>query len=708
MTDELKLTPEERIIKAKIRIGADPPEGRPFFSFLVSHLKFQERKECPTMGVSAYGDCYWNPKFIESLTDDEIYGVLCHEIMHVVLEHMTLAQELKQYPELANIASDIVVNNILIKDNMKLPDKQGALVPKDNKFNFQGYEIEKIDTKSSGEIYDELHKYFSKKGKEATQQAIANGEKGRFDEHIHPKEGEGEGKDGDGKEGEGKSPFRDENDLKNHWRKVLLDACAHAKNRGSVPVGMERIIGDLIAPKVNWRTYLFKYISSMVPMDYTWSRPSKRTISTGIYLPSTEKESIEIIASIDTSGCFVGDTLIYTDEGIKEIRDIINPISLINSDFSVNKLDMVNKKFVYKAKKIITIKTKSGKEIKVTPNHKIFIYVNNFAREWGDRKNSWLKKGKIIEKRADEIRKNDWLITTKKIDFSQNKVILPEIRYNNKYLATPNEVSKVIELSGKHSGYEIHKLTGIGSMKVYRILKGIKPKIGHPVIPSYINRDFAEVLGMICGDGNLSICKNSFYAQITDKNIENLQYYQILIRKLNINSKITNHCRRQRLSIYSKEFVNYLKTNFEDIVVRSRYRNIPNLITVADDDVICGFIRGFFDAEGHIGEHDLTFSNTSKKLIYQLQMLLNRLGIYCYIESSITPERKIGDNIIKETLIYKLKVTGRENIKKFYEMVGVTRNDKKIKIEKYLRKTKNIKNSIYIDYNDYIVLEKVK
>jgi predicted metal-dependent peptidase len=40
----------------------------------------------------------------------------------------------------------------------------------------------------------------------------------------------------------------------------------------------------------------------MIPTDYTWARPSKKTISTGIYLPSVEKESIEIIAWIDTSG----------------------------------------------------------------------------------------------------------------------------------------------------------------------------------------------------------------------------------------------------------------------------------------------------------------------------------------------------------------------------------------------------------------------
>lgn len=309
MTDEIKLTSEERIIKAKIRIGADPPEGRPFFSFLVSHLKFQERKECPTMGVTAYGDCYYNTKFIETLTDDELYGVLCHEVMHVVLEHIMISQELKQYPELGNIASDIVVNNILIKDSIKLPEGKGILIPKNNELDFQGYHIEKIDAKFSNEIYDELYKHFSKKSKDIMQQAIANGSKGRFDEHIHPKEGDG--KDKDGKEGEGKeNPFRDDNDLKNHWRKVLLDAVVHSKNRGCVPAGMERIIGDLLTPKVNWRTYLFKYISSMIPMDYTWSRPSKKTISTGVYLPSTEKESIEIIAWIDTSGSI--DQIQYT------------------------------------------------------------------------------------------------------------------------------------------------------------------------------------------------------------------------------------------------------------------------------------------------------------------------------------------------------------------------------------------------------------
>jgi predicted metal-dependent peptidase len=297
MADEMKLSPEEKLIRAKIRLGADPPEGRPFFSFLVSHLKFRELKQIPTIGVSDFGECVYNPEFVDKLPDNELYGVLCHEVLHVALEHMKREREMQQNHLLSNIAQDIVVNNILSADGIKLPET--GLVPKGNELMVFGYQLKKIDTKCSEEIYDELYKHHKKQLEEMIKQAS----KGRFDEHMKGEGGQGEGEgEREGKDGKGDGSGLGKDILKQDWKKVLLDACAYAKNRGCVPAGMERIIGKIMEPKVNWRTYLLKFITSMIPTDYTWARPSKRTISTGVYFPSVEKESIEIIAWIDTSG----------------------------------------------------------------------------------------------------------------------------------------------------------------------------------------------------------------------------------------------------------------------------------------------------------------------------------------------------------------------------------------------------------------------
>jgi predicted metal-dependent peptidase len=233
--------------------------------------------------------------------------VLCHEVLHVALEHMKRETDMQQNHELSNIAQDIVVNNILSMDSIKLPET--GLIPKGNELTVFGYKLQKIDSKCSEEVYDELYRYHKKL--KQLEKMIAQAMKGRFDEHMKSEggDGEGEGKGkGDG-DSEGLGCGIDKDAIKQDWKKVLLDAHAYAKNKGCVPAGLDRLIGKVLEPKVNWRTYLLKFITSMIPMDYTWARPSKRTISTGVYFPSVEKESIEIVAWIDTSGSIGEDDL---------------------------------------------------------------------------------------------------------------------------------------------------------------------------------------------------------------------------------------------------------------------------------------------------------------------------------------------------------------------------------------------------------------
>jgi hypothetical protein len=128
---------------------------------------------------------------------------------------------------------------------------------------------------------------------------------------------------------------------------------------------------------------------------------------------------------------------------------------------------------------------------------------------------------------------------------------------------------------------------------------------------------------------------------------------------------------------------------------------------MANDDVLKGFIRGFFDAEGHIGEHNLCFDNTSEKLLRQIQMMLERLGIYSYLENHIMPIRVIKGQEIKETKIFRLYISGLDNVKKFYNEIGVTRSDKKDKILKYLNSRKINLNRVNKKYNDSLALEKI-
>ena len=122
------MNPSEKILKAKIKLQ----KKSPFFAYLVMNLKIVEKKEVGSMGVDNKGNCYYNPSFVEGLTNEEVEGVLCHEVMHIVLEHLVRGQN-EEYPVLLNVAMDMCINDLLLENDFayKFPKRiRPTLIPK--------------------------------------------------------------------------------------------------------------------------------------------------------------------------------------------------------------------------------------------------------------------------------------------------------------------------------------------------------------------------------------------------------------------------------------------------------------------------------------------------------------------------------------------------------------------------------------------------
>ena len=82
---------EMMILRAKVRLQNE----NPFFAYLVMNLTFRENKDVESIGISIKDKglvCY-NPTWIESLKEDELRGILAHEVLHLVLEHLTNLRE---------------------------------------------------------------------------------------------------------------------------------------------------------------------------------------------------------------------------------------------------------------------------------------------------------------------------------------------------------------------------------------------------------------------------------------------------------------------------------------------------------------------------------------------------------------------------------------------------------------------------------------
>ena len=178
MTEFFKLTPRERVQRARIKLLRE----KPFFGYALMHVHIISIKDPKPRGPKIV----YSEDFVEQLDDEELQAVLCHELLHYLLGHTKRAKALRekaaddQYYRRMNIAQDIVVNSILYKNGFKLPRtklivngseirvRQGGILPVVERGELvvrvvdadrKVYEIRKPDEKSSEEVYWEIREF---------------------------------------------------------------------------------------------------------------------------------------------------------------------------------------------------------------------------------------------------------------------------------------------------------------------------------------------------------------------------------------------------------------------------------------------------------------------------------------------------------------------------------------------------------------------
>ena len=321
------LNTKDKIIRARIQIQRQ----NPFFAYLSLYLKFHEAEkgelECDTMGVDAAGNLYYNKEFVDKLSDEELQGVLIHEICHLAFLHLSRCGERDHLGW--NYAVDIAANNILTNNGYKLPT--GGLIPYNNSIDLgMGIKIEDIQKKNAEQIYDELMKQVKKV---QNKLGLGNISKKGFDVHL---KGDTQSQGKDGKKGKGKlvngMPLTDaeRKEIEEQWKQRALDAATTARMRGSLPAGVDVLLGKLHENRVNWKTMLKQFIQSQIPYDYTYNHCSKKSIASGYYMPDLLKERIKILVAVDTSGS-IGD---------KERVDFVSEIAGMAKAFK-DKIEMI-------------------------------------------------------------------------------------------------------------------------------------------------------------------------------------------------------------------------------------------------------------------------------------------------------------------------------------------------------------------------------
>ena len=271
-----------RVAKAKSLLILD----HPFFGMGCSKRPIVYTDTIPTACMSATGQMYMNPAFVDPLNVPELMFLLAHEALHYMLCHSLRlgTRDAKAW----NVACDKVINDTLV--DAKVGDPIDGGVYMDGARDF-----------SAEELYDD---------------ADADG----------PGAG-GIGNDVGPPCDDGGQPLDESqiHQLEAQAKIEAIQATKAAKAVGKLPGSIERLVDQLVNVSTPWHEILERFMEGKVRDNLSFNRPSKR-FTTAILPSHDTKPSMGVAALvIDSSGSVTDDEFDMYNAHINRVLHTCNP-----------------------------------------------------------------------------------------------------------------------------------------------------------------------------------------------------------------------------------------------------------------------------------------------------------------------------------------------------------------------------------------------
>ena len=277
---------DKRLSKAKTELIL----VHPFVGTIAMNMPFTLSDQVETAATNGKRVLF-NPGFIEPLTDEELTFLVAHECLHPMLEHNWRRHE--RDPKKWNKAGDYVINQVLVDDNIGMMPEGGLL---------------------SQQVYDDGGG--TSDGIFAILPDCPEGGDG-------PGDGPGDGWQ-DCEDGEGTQAEQDQ--AASEMKVKVAQAAQAAKMAGKMSVGMERLVDEVLNPKVDWRDVLKRFVEKCRNDTRSWARPNRRYIAQGLYLPGVDGEAMgELVVAVDCSGSIGQEELNQFAAEVKTIHEDHKP-----------------------------------------------------------------------------------------------------------------------------------------------------------------------------------------------------------------------------------------------------------------------------------------------------------------------------------------------------------------------------------------------
>lgn len=259
--------------RAKARLVIDWP----FYAVPLFSTPITLTRSVPTAAMDAKGRMYVNRDYIEALPINQVTNLLVHELDHKLFGH---ARRLAgRDPKLWNTAADAVIN-ARIRAEWRRKGRSGLALPEG------GVDIP-VGDESVEQVYRRLQ-----------QEPPPEGDPDPWGDDLIPGDGEADPTN--------PRPLTpEEAEEADAARKALLaQTLTAAKLRGTDGGDLARLAEAELNPPTPWWELLHKWATEMAKQDYSWSRPNRRFVHQGLYLPSLASQATmgPMVVALDVSG----------------------------------------------------------------------------------------------------------------------------------------------------------------------------------------------------------------------------------------------------------------------------------------------------------------------------------------------------------------------------------------------------------------------
>ncbi len=306
----------------------------PFFGYILGHFEIYPVDDPRIQTISVdVRNLYFNPSYLETKPIPEIKGLLMHLVLHLIMKHIPRGNG--RDPNVWSMSADISSN--LMLDDIKRENRYEWIIPDVSKYRMEFRDL------STDEIYSILYEEAQEEMSNSEEQGGQSIPKDILEKianrHGVPLECDFN------KSLEELEVLMSSEMMELQQERlegILRSSYELNRDRGTLPAGLKEFIESTLNPKITWETLLEHFIQKTIMVDWKWNPPNKRMMSYNYHFPSTDKEFIDVVVAVDTSGSINSTEL---SNFVSEVYGILSTVSsmrltLIDCDAKVQQVSI--------------------------------------------------------------------------------------------------------------------------------------------------------------------------------------------------------------------------------------------------------------------------------------------------------------------------------------------------------------------------------